>query len=181
MLGPPGAGKGTQAALLAKAIGIPHVSTGEMLRANVADETELGKQAEEIMAKGDLVPDELVTAMLLERLKESDAVCGYLLDGYPRNPAQAGALEAALGADCIELAIAIEVPEEELISRLLGRSEEQGRADDSEETIKNRLDVYSSETAPLIDYYEGRSALVSVDGHGAVDEVFTRVAKALAE
>jgi len=178
-LGPPGAGKGTQAARLARALGVPHVSTGDMLREAVAAGTELGRRAEAIMQRGDLVPDELVVALVEERLGREDAACGYLLDGFPRNVAQAEALAGALAADAIETAILLEVPEAELVARLLKRAEEQGRADDNEDTIRRRLAVYREETEPLAEYYGGK--VIRVDGVGTIDEVFARIVLALAE
>ena len=180
MLGPPGVGKGTQAGLLSRAIGVPHISTGAMLRAAVEAGTDLGKRAQEIMERGDLVPDDLVTAMVIERLSEDDAACGYVLDGYPRNPAQADALVEALGPDCIELAFAIDAPERELVARLQGRAQEESRSDDSEEVIVNRLRVYNEETAPLIDYYTAAGRISHVDGLGPVLEVFGRLVEGLA-
>ena len=180
MLGPPGAGKGTQAAKLARALGIPHISTGDMLRQAVAEGTDLGRRAQAIMDAGDLVPDELVTAMVIERLGRDDARCGYLLDGFPRNAAQADALVTAGGEDVIEAAVLLEVDDEELLMRLLRRAEEEGRADDNEETIRNRLAVYEEQTAPLIDYYEGREALLRIDGIGTVGDILTRIVEALA-
>ncbi len=175
-LGPPGAGKGTQAQLLADAIGIPHISSGAMLREAVADGTELGKKAESIMAAGDLVPDDLVVAMIEERLAKDDARAGYILDGFPRNVVQAKALQAALGDDAIDAMLLFDVGEDELVDRLLGRAEE-GRADDAEETIRRRFDVYRGETEPLIEAYADR--VIAVDGTGSVDEVFDRVQGAL--
>jgi adenylate kinase len=180
MLGPPGAGKGTQAARLAKALGIPHLSTGDMLRTNVSNDTELGRQAKAFMEAGDLVPDGLVTAMVIDRLGQADAACGYLLDGYPRNPAQAEALVDAFGAEVLELAILLEVDAEELIQRLVLRGEEQRRTDDTEEVIRNRLAVYEEQTAPLVEYYQSRGRLSSVDGLGAIPEVFGRIIEVLA-
>ncbi len=132
------------------------------------------------MHRGDLVPDELVTAMVIERLSEEDAACGYVLDGYPRNPAQAEALAEALGPDCIELALTLDAPEQELVARLTGRAVEEGRQDDSEEVIVNRLRVYQKETAPLIDYYTAAGKVAHVDGLGPVIEVFGRMVEALA-
>jgi adenylate kinase len=175
-LGPPGAGKGTQAQLLADAIGIPHISSGAMLREAVADGTELGKKAESIMAAGDLVPDDLVVAMIEERLAKDDAGAGYILDGFPRNVVQAKALQAALGDDAIDAMLLFDVGEDELVDRLLGRAEE-GRADDAEETIRRRFDVYRGETEPLIEAYADR--VIAVDGTGSDDEVFDRVQGAL--
>lgn len=180
MLGPPGAGKGTQAERLARAVGIPHLSTGDMLRSNVANNTDLGRQAQAFMEAGDLVPDELVTAMVIDRLQQDDATCGYLLDGYPRNPAQAEALVDAFGADVLELALLLDVDAEELIQRLVLRGQEQGRTDDTEEVIRNRLSVYEEQTAPLVEYYESRNRLARVQGLGTIPEVFGRLIEILA-
>lgn len=181
-LGPPGAGKGTQAQMLARTLGIPHISTGEMLRRAVAQGTKLGLQAEAIMAAGDLVPDDLVVAMVAERLAEDDARCGYLLDGFPRNTVQAAALDAEVGPGAMEVALSIEVDEAELVTRLLKRAREEGRSDDNEETIRRRLEVYREETEPLLSYYPTRGvAVLAVDGVGTIEEVFTRVVLTLAE
>jgi adenylate kinase len=176
-LGPPGAGKGTQAAKLAAALGIPHISTGAMLREAVADGTELGKQAAAIMVSGELVPDDLVVAMVRERLGREDAASGYILDGFPRNAAQAEALKAALGGDAIETAVLLEVDEGEIVDRLTRRAAEEGRADDNEETIRRRIAVYREETAPLVAAYGAK--VVRVDGVGTVDEVLARIVGAL--
>ena len=180
MLGPPGAGKGTQAVRLAKALGIPHLSTGDMLRSNVANDTELGRQARAFMEAGDLVPDELVTAMVIDRLQQEDATCGYLLDGYPRNPAQAGSLVDAFGAEVLELALLLDVDAEELVQRLVLRGREQGRPDDTEDVIRNRLAVYDEQTAPLVEFYESAGRLARVDGLGTIPEVFGRIIEVLA-
>ena len=180
MLGPPGAGKGTQAIRLAKAIGVPHLSTGDMLRSNVANDTELGRQAKAFMEAGDLVPDELVTAMVIDRLGQDDAACGYLLDGYPRNPAQAESLVEAFGEGVLELALLLEVDAEELVQRLVLRGQEQGRSDDTEDVIRNRLAVYEEQTAPLVEYYESAGRLARVDGLGTIPEIFGRVIEVLA-
>jgi adenylate kinase len=152
-----------------------------MLRAAVAAGTDLGKQAEAIMAAGDLVPDDLVVALVAERITQDDAACGFLLDGFPRNVVQAQALDAAIGEGALELSVLLEVDEEELVDRLLKRAVEQGRKDDNEETIRRRLEVYRSETEPLIDYYPGHSVDVyRVDGVGAIDDVFARTVLAIA-
>lgn len=180
MLGPPGAGKGTQAERLARAIGIPHLSTGDMLRSNVANDTDLGRRAQAFMEAGDLVPDELVTAMVIDRLGQDDAACGYLLDGYPRNPAQADSLVEAFGEDVLERALLLEVDAEELVQRLVLRGREQGRADDTEDVIRNRLAVYEEQTAPLVEYYESAGRLARVDGLGTISEIFGRVIEVLA-
>lgn len=151
-----------------------------MLRANVGNDTELGRQARAFMEAGDLVPDELVTAMVVDRLQQEDAACGYLLDGYPRNPAQAEALLEAFGVEVLELALLLEVDAEELVKRLVLRGQEQGRADDSEEVIRNRLAVYEEQTAPLVEYYESQQRLARVDGLGSIPEVFGRLIEVLA-
>lgn len=178
-LGPPGAGKGTQAAMLAKAIGIPHISTGVMLREAIAEGSELGQKVEAVVSSGALVSDDLVLAIVEDRLSKDDAACGYLLDGYPRNVAQAEALASVAGDDGIEVAILIDVETDELVGRLLNRAAQEGRADDTEDVIRHRLDVYESETAPLVEHYADR--LVKVDGAGTVDGVFARIVRALAE
>lgn len=175
-LGPPGAGKGTQAALLADSLGVPHVSSGVMLREAVAEETELGRKADSIMAAGNLVPDDLVVAMVEERLSRDDAASGYILDGFPRNIVQARALEAAMGDGAIDAMLLFEVNEDELVERLLGRADE-GRADDAEATIRRRFEVYREETEPLIDAYADR--VVAVNGMGSIEDVFDRVQGAL--
>jgi len=177
MLGPPGAGKGTQAAVLCRALGIPHVSTGAMLREHVEMGTELGTMAKEIMDSGDLVSDDIVVAMVEERLAREDARCGWLLDGFPRNLAQAEALDTALGDDAIEIVVMIDVPEEEIVTRVLAR----GRSDDTAVTTRMRLSVYREQTEPLIGLYEGRGLIRRVDGVGEVGEVLCRIVEVLAE
>ncbi len=180
LLGPQGSGKGTQASRLARLMGVPHISTGDMLRQAVAAGTELGKKADAIMQAGDLVPDELVVAMVGERLSEDDAACGYILDGFPRNVAQAKALDGVLETPLDGL-VQLDVPHEELMSRMLLRAEQEGRADDTEEGISRRLEIYWEETAPLSDYYlETGGTVYVVDGLGGIDEVFARVSLALA-
>jgi adenylate kinase len=176
-LGPPGAGKGTQAARLASALGIPHISTGVMLREATVEGTELGKKAESIMAAGDLVPDDLVVALVEERLSREDAACGYLLDGFPRNFAQAEALRDALGDDAVEVALLLEIEEDEIVDRLTKRAADEGRADDNEDTIRRRFEVYREETEPLIGAYGDKVVLVS--GEGTIDEVFAGIVGAL--
>jgi len=181
-LGPPGAGKGTQAGMLARALGVPHISTGAMLRDNVVSGTDLGKRAEAIMAAGDLVPDDLVVAMVEDRLRQEDAACGFLLDGFPRNVIQAKALDDAIGAGTLEMALLVEADEDELVMRLLRRASEEGRDDDNEDTIRNRQQVYRDETEPLVGYYPDNGVAVCVvDGMGTVDEVFSRIMRTLAE
>jgi adenylate kinase len=179
-LGPQGSGKGTQASRLARLMGVPHISTGEMLRQAVAEGTELGQRADAIMQAGELVPDDLVVAMVGERLAREDAQCGYILDGFPRNVSQAEALDAVLERPLDGL-VQLDVPHEELMKRMLLRAEQEGRADDTEEGISRRLNIYWQETAPLADYYRNTDRSVfPVDGLGSIDEVFARVALALA-
>ena len=176
-LGPPGAGKGTQATMLARALGVPHISTGAMLRDAVAAGSDLGRQVEAIMEAGDLVSDDLVVAIVDERLAADDARCGYLLDGFPRNVAQAGALDDAV-VDAVGTVVLLDVDTDELVARLLKRAEQEGRADDNEETIRRRLQVYEAETAPLVDFYG--DGVITIDGTGGIDEVFSRIVLALA-
>jgi len=182
-LGPPGAGKGTQAVRLARAIGVPHISTGAMLRQAVADGTELGRKAEEIMAAGDLVPDDLMIALVADRLGQEDAACGYLLDGFPRNVHQAAALDLAIGEGAgLDAVVLLDVAPDELVTRLLERARQEGRADDNEDTIRRRLQVYRDETEPLVGYYpEHGVEVIPVDGSGTIDEVFSRTVSGLAE
>jgi len=181
LLGPPGAGKGTQAAMVCRALGIPHISTGEMLRDHVGRGTDLGRRARAIMDTGELVPDAIVIAMVEDRLGAEDAGCGFLLDGFPRTVAQAEALDGLLAPDrSLEAVVSIEVVEDEVVQRLLDRAAKEGRSDDNEETIRNRMAVYRGQTAPLLEYY-GRDGIVrTVDGMGAIEEVFGRIAAALA-
>ncbi len=178
LLGPPGAGKGTQATLLANALHVPHISTGEMLRSAVAAGTELGKKAESIMTAGELVSDDLVVAIVDERLSEEDARCGYLLDGFPRTIGQAEALNDSV-IDAIGTVVLIEADTDEVVQRLLKRAEQEGRADDNEETIRRRLEVYEADTAPLVGFYG--DAVLTIDGIGTVDEVLSRIMIALAK
>ena len=207
LLGPPGAGKGTQAERIVKQYGLPHISTGDMLRAAVANQTELGLKAQEYMTKGALVPDEVVIGIVRDRIAEPDCEKGFLLDGFPRTVAQADALDkelASLGKS-IDAVINIVVADEELLNRLTGRRickscqrpyhvifnppKQEGvcecggelyqRADDTIETVKNRLDVYHSQTAPLIDYYRSKGVLFDIDGTKSVDAVFEDIRNAL--
>jgi adenylate kinase len=177
LVGPPGAGKGTQAAVLSKELGVPHISTGDLFRAHVGGETELGKQVKSYLDAGKLVPDELTNEMVRERLNEADAKNGFLLDGFPRNTGQADVLAQMLAEQGAELDAVLEfaVGEDELVQRLLAR----GRSDDTEDVIRERQQVYRSETAPLLDYYA--SKLLRVDAVGEVDEITARALKALRE
>jgi adenylate kinase len=173
LLGPPGAGKGTQADRIAARFQLVHLATGDILRTNVADGTTLGEVAQAYLDSGELVPDEVVVAMMLERLGRPDCAHGFLLDGFPRSVAQARALDrhlAELGTP-LDAAINLEVAEEELLHRLAGR----GRADDNARTIRNRLQVFASSTRPLLDYYGGQGLLFSVAAVGTVDEVSERI------
>ena len=170
-IGPPGAGKGTQAGKVAARLGIPHVSTGEMFRDHVSRGTDLGKKVEAIMAAGDYVPDEVTVAMLSERLDEEDAQHGFILDGFPRTDAQVESLDRLRGEDGLEKVVVIDVDEDELTERLLAR----GRADDTEDTIRARFEIYWDQTRPLIDIYAARDLTVSVDGIGEVEEVTERI------
>jgi adenylate kinase len=173
LIGPPGAGKGTQARMLEESLGLPHVSTGDLFRHNLKHETELGKMAKKYMDKGELVPDEVTIAMVKERLSRPDAAQGAILDGFPRTIAQAEALDrmlAELGGR-ISVVLHIVVDTEELVQRLLKRARIEGRADDSEETIRNRMRVYEEQTRPLLGYYQARGLVVDVDGGQSIEAV----------
>ena len=207
-LGPPGAGKGTQAKKIAEKYGIPQISTGDMFREHLAKGTELGKKAKEYMDKGALVPDEIVLGMVEERLKQPDCEKGFILDGFPRTVPQAEALDKLLEklGKKIDYAILIDVPDEELVKRLTGRRtckkcgmmyhvmfkppKEEGkcdvcggelyqRADDNEETVRNRLKVYHEQTEPIIAYYEKKGVLHRIDGMGSIEEIFNRIVQLL--
>ncbi|MDD7927901.1 adenylate kinase [Microbacterium thalli] len=182
IVGPQGSGKGTQGVRIAEALGIPAVSTGDVFRANVAEGTELGQQVQAIIAGGDLVPDELTSAIVRDRLEQADAAGGFLLDGYPRNLAQVGDLDAFLQARGEELTGVIElvVPRDESIARLSKRAAEQGRADDNEESIAKRLAIYERETAPILDVFRQRGIVDQIDGVGSLDEITERITAALA-
>ncbi len=174
LMGAPGAGKGTQAKLLEEQLSLPQVATGDLFRANLKNETELGKLAKTYMDRGDLVPDEVPIAMVKDRLGQDDCDNGAILDGFPRSPAQADALNSLLDEFGGEINVVpfIYVEEEMLISRLLKRAEIEGRADDNEETIRNRMKVYQESTAPLLDYYSEKGLVVKVDGDRPIDEVY---------
>ena len=204
MLGAPGAGKGTQAKKLAAAYSIPHISTGDIFRANIKEGTELGKKAKAYMDAGQLVPDELVCDLVVDRIQQDDCKNGYLLDGFPRTIPQAEALDAAVEklGEKIDYAVNIDVPDDNIINRMSGRRACVGcgatyhivfnpptvedvcdvcgkslilRDDDKPETVKTRLDVYHAQTQPLIDYYAGRGVLVTVDGTQNMDKVFADI------
>jgi adenylate kinase len=209
LVGPPGAGKGTQAAFLAKNLSIPHISTGDLFRANISQQTELGKLAKSYMDAGNLVPDEVTIAMAKDRMEQPDAQGGFLLDGFPRNVSQAEALDEMLKAETMKLdaVLDLEVPEDEVVKRIAGRRvcrnksahvfhvsykppKEEGvcdecggelyqRDDDSEETVRKRLEVYHTQTEPIIDYYKAQGLVVTISALGKVEEVTARSMEAL--
>ncbi|WP_454157024.1 adenylate kinase [Microbacterium lacticum] len=182
IIGPQGSGKGTQGARVAEAFRIPAISTGDVFRANVKEGTPLGQQVQAIIEAGDLVPDELTGAIVRDRLSQDDAAGGFLLDGYPRNIAQVGDLDAFLDErdEPLTGVIELSVPREESIRRIAQRAAEQGRSDDNDESIAKRLSIYESETAPILDVYRERGVAFEVDGVGTLDEVFERIITALA-
>ncbi|MER5711824.1 MULTISPECIES: adenylate kinase [Streptomyces] len=209
LVGPPGAGKGTQAAFLAKELKIPHISTGDLFRANISQGTELGLKAKAFMDAGDLVPDEVTIGMAKDRMAQDDAVNGFLLDGFPRNVAQAEALDVVLKAEDMQLdaVLDLEVPEDEVVKRIAGRricrndsahvfhvtytppktegvcdvcgGELYQRDDDSEGTVRRRLEVYHTQTEPIIDYYRAQNLVVTISALGKVDEVTAKAMAAL--
>ncbi|RWR17634.1 adenylate kinase [Microbacterium enclense] len=181
IVGPQGSGKGTQGVRVGEALGIPVVSTGDVFRANVSEGTELGLQVQSIIDAGDLVPDELTSAVVRDRLSQADAAEGFLLDGYPRNLAQVMHLDEFLeGRDeKLDAVIALIVPREESLARLTARATEQGRADDTEEAIATRLAIYERETAPILDVYGTRGIVDEIDGVGNLDEITARIFAAL--
>lgn len=183
IVGPPGVGKGTQAARISEAFGIPTISTGDIFRSNIAEGTELGKRVKAIVDAGDYVPDTLTNALVEDRLRSSDAAHGFLLDGYPRTPDQVQHLDALLGAQghALDAVIRLLADREEIVRRLRKRALEQGRADDSEEAIRHRQEVYQRETEPVVAMYRDRGALLEVDGLGEVEEVTARIFARLAE
>ncbi|MFE4858180.1 adenylate kinase [Streptomyces sp. NPDC056670] len=209
LVGPPGAGKGTQAAFLAQNLAIPHISTGDLFRANISQGTELGKAAKAYMDAGNLVPDEVTIGMAKDRMEAPDAVNGFLLDGFPRNVVQAEALDEVLKADGVKLdaVLDLEVPEDEVVKRIAGRricrndsshvfhvaynapkqdgvcdkcgGELYQRGDDTEDTVRKRLEVYHSETEPIIDYYRAQGLVITISALGKVDEVTKKAMEAL--
>jgi adenylate kinase len=181
VLGPPGAGKGTQAVRLAEHFGCADVATGDIFRANVASGTELGRVAQEYMDRGDLVPDEVVIAMVMGRLAEPDCAAGFVLDGFPRTVNQAEALDRRLVDLGVPLhaVLCFEAAEEELLRRLAGRAAAEHRADDVEQTIRHRLEVFASKTRPLIDYFAHRGLLITVDAIGPIEVVTKRILASL--
>ena len=181
LLGPPGSGKGTQAARLKDYLQVPHISTGDLLRAEVAAGTPLGLQAKEVMARGDLVSDEILLGMLESRLGRDDVDNGFILDGYPRNLAQAGALDGLLAkiGQPLDAVVQLDVGTDLLVERIAGRAQAEGRADDNPESVRKRLQVYNDSTAPVIGFYENRGTLTRIDGVGSMDEITARVLAAL--
>ncbi len=181
IMGPPGAGKGTQAAYIADHFSIPAISTGDIFRANVSQGTPLGVEAKKYMDAGEYVPDEVTNRMVRDRIDQPDAERGFLLDGYPRTLAQVEELDGmiAFTGHRLDAVVVLTVDQEEIVQRLLQRAQTEGRADDTEEVIRRRQEVYADQTAPLIDVYRQRGILVEVDGLGEVAEVTTRVFAAL--
>ncbi|MFF2087784.1 adenylate kinase [Nocardia sp. NPDC058176] len=177
LLGPPGAGKGTQAVLLSEKLGVPHISTGDLFRANISQQTALGREAQKYMDAGDLVPSDVTNRMVEARVAEPDAANGFVLDGYPRTVDQADALKKILehNGTALDAVLCFVVAEDTVVERMLAR----GRADDTEDVIRNRLRVYREETEPLLEYYDG--LVVTVDGIGEVDEVNARALTALGQ
>lgn len=182
LFGPPGSGKGTQSAKLIEKYGLIHLSTGDILRAELAAQTELGKEAKRYMDKGELVPDRVVIGMIGRKLDENGKVNGFIFDGFPRTTSQAEALDSLLKDKntSITLMVALEVPHEELVKRLLNRGKESGRADDQNaEVIENRIRVYHRETAPVIHYYEAQHKFFPVNGVGSIDDIFQRLCEVI--
>lgn len=181
LMGPPGAGKGTQAVKVADRLQVPHISTGEIFRANLAAGTPLGLEAKRYMEAGEYVPDEVTNSMVAARLAEPDAADGFILDGYPRTLAQVGELDSILSGlgSPLDKVVEITADTDEVVGRLLNRAQEQGRADDTEDVIRRRMDVYAEQTAPLVAVYSERGLLVKVDGMGSMDEVTERLLAAL--
>jgi adenylate kinase len=182
LIGTPGAGKGTQAQRLSETFGIPAISTGDIFRHNVKNETELGKQAKAFMDRGEYVPDSLTNDLVRDRLSQADAADGFLLDGYPRTADQVAELDDILAekSQHLDAVVMLSADVDEVVRRLLNRAVEQGRADDTEEVIRHRLDVYEEQTAPLISVYAARDLVITVDGLGEVADVTNRIVEALA-
>lgn len=174
-VGPPGSGKGTQAARVASRLRVPHISTGEMFRSHVSRKTPLGMEVESLMAAGEYVPDEITGKMLAQRLAHADAADGFILDGFPRTIPQARMLDELLVETPLDLVVSLRVDDDELVGRMLSR----GRADDALETIRRRLEVYQSQTAPLLEFYEPRGLVRDVDGSGSIGDITGRIVAAL--
>jgi adenylate kinase len=179
IMGPPGAGKGTQAAMICAEFGITHISTGDLFRLNLAQGTALGQEAKKYMDAGEYVPDSVTNGMVRSRLEDADVAAGFLLDGYPRTVAQVAELDGMLGAAPLDRVLELTADTEEVVKRLLARASEQGRADDTAEVIRRRLELYAEQTEPLTALYKTRGLLVQVDGLGSVAEVTARISDAL--
>jgi len=179
IMGLPGAGKGTQAAIISQRLGIPHISTGDIFRANLSQGTPLGQLAQSFMDKGEYVPDEVTNDMVKDRLEQPDAQTGFLLDGYPRTVAQVEAIDQMMCGRDFDRVILLQADLDAVVQRLLQRAMKEGRADDTEDVIRRRLEVYLEQTAPLIDVYSKRGLIVNVDGMGPVGEVTARIVSAL--
>ncbi|MDO5726617.1 MAG: adenylate kinase [Bowdeniella nasicola] len=179
IFGPPGAGKGTQAEKLATDLNIPTISTGDLFRSHMSEGSELGHLAASYISRGALVPDEVTVGMLRERLEAKDVHNGFLLDGFPRTLAQIDSLDDLLGEEGLSAVIELQVPDEELVDRLVKRGAESGRSDDTEDVIRNRLAVYHEQTAPVADKYRQRGQLITIDGTGSIDEIATRIREAV--
>jgi len=181
LLGAPGSGNGTQAALMVERLGMPHISTGVLLRNAAKRGTKLGLKAKSIIDRGELVPDEIMSDMIEERLSRADVADGFILDGYPRNLAQAKSLDEMLGrlGQPADIAIQIDVDPEQIIKRLAGRAQQEDRADDNEEIVRNRMRVYHEKTAPVIDYYANRGLLTHVLGDGSIEVILERILSVL--
>jgi adenylate kinase len=181
MLGPPGAGKGTQARRLGEDLGIPHVATGDMVRAAIAAGSELGARVREIYDRGDLVPDDLMIEVVRDRLAEADAHDGFILDGFPRTLPQAEALDGVLGELGRDLTVVFDfqIPEEVAIERLLGRARQEGRTDDTPEVVHYRLEVYRAQTEPLVEYYRAKGIVVGIHAGRAIGEVYAEIQQAI--
>lgn len=180
-MGPPGAGKGTQAAILSETLAVPHISTGDLFRANVGGGTPLGLEAKRYMDAGEYVPDSVTNGMVRDRITQPDCAPGFLLDGYPRTVAQVGELDAMLaeGGASLDRVVELTVVTDEVVTRLLERARVSGRSDDTEDVIRRRLEVYAEQTEPLTSLYASRGLLVRVDGMGEIDEVSKRIVAAL--
>jgi adenylate kinase len=183
IVGPPGVGKGTQAARISESFGIPTISTGDIFRQNIAEGTPLGVEVKKIVDAGDYVPDSLTNELIKDRLEAADAADGFLLDGYPRTPDQVGYLDALLAASghALDVVVRLVADQDEIVRRLSKRSREQGRTDDSDDAILHRQEVYRRETEPLITMYSERGLLIEVDGLGEVDDITARIFSALAD
>ena len=175
IIGPPGAGKGTQAAKITERYDVPAISTGDIFRANIKGQTELGQQVQAVIERGELVPDSLTNRIVEDRLQQEDVAHGFLLDGYPRNVDQVHALDEMLHGDSLDAVVLLDADTEEVVARLIKRATIEGRVDDTEEVIRHRQEVYAEQTAPLVQLFTERGILVRVDGLGSIDEVAERI------